>query len=87
MQYVFQVSIFHVFYNGKVLHLLAIARAADVPLIIDDFQEVSNRTPYIADLKYKFGYVCKVSRTDRDLGLLESITWKMSIRSAEFRPC
>lgn len=28
------------------------ARAADVPLTIDDFQEVSDKTPYIADLKY-----------------------------------
>lgn len=36
----------------EVLHLLAIARAADVPLTIDDFQEVSDRTPYISDLKY-----------------------------------
>jgi dihydroxyacid dehydratase/phosphogluconate dehydratase len=27
------------------------ARAADVPLSIDDFQEVSDRTPYLADLK------------------------------------
>ncbi|KAG6372280.1 dihydroxy-acid and 6-phosphogluconate dehydratase [Boletus reticuloceps] len=37
--------------TNAVLHLLAIARAADVPLTIDDFQEVSGRTPYIADLK------------------------------------
>jgi dihydroxy-acid dehydratase len=35
----------------QVLHLLAMARAADVPLSIDDFQEVSDRTPYLADLK------------------------------------
>ncbi|KAI9569649.1 dihydroxy-acid/6-phosphogluconate dehydratase [Boletus coccyginus] len=37
--------------TNAVLHLLAIARAADVTLTIDDFQEVSDRTPYIADLK------------------------------------
>jgi len=30
---------------------LAMARAADVALTIDDFQEVSDRTPYLADLK------------------------------------
>lgn len=59
MQYVSQISIFHISYNGKVLHLLAIARAADVPLTIDDFQEVSDRTPYIADLKYTISCVCK----------------------------
>lgn len=35
----------------KVLHLLAIARAADVPLAIDDFQVITDRTPYLADLK------------------------------------
>ncbi|KAN0091131.1 Dihydroxy-acid/6-phosphogluconate dehydratase [Tylopilus felleus] len=37
--------------TNAVLHLLALARAADIPLTIDDFQEVSDRTPYIADLK------------------------------------
>ena len=26
--------------------------SADIPLSIDDFQEVANRTPYLADLKY-----------------------------------
>jgi dihydroxy-acid dehydratase len=34
-----------------VLHLLAIAREAGVPLNIDDFQRVSERTPILADLK------------------------------------
>jgi len=37
--------------RAQVLHLLAIARAADVPLTIDDFQEISDKTPYLADLK------------------------------------
>ncbi|KAH8119269.1 dihydroxy-acid dehydratase [Phellopilus nigrolimitatus] len=37
--------------TNAVLHLLAIARAADIPLTIDDFQEVAERTPYLADLK------------------------------------
>jgi len=41
----------------KVLHLLAIARAADVPLTIDDFQAVADRTPYLADLKPSGKYV------------------------------
>ncbi|KAG2153733.1 dihydroxy-acid and 6-phosphogluconate dehydratase [Suillus bovinus] len=36
--------------TNAVLHLLAIARAADVPLTIDDFQMISDRTPYLADL-------------------------------------
>ncbi|SRR6266404_1362572 len=35
----------------QVLHLLAMARAADIELTIDDFQVVADRTPYLADLK------------------------------------
>src|SRR5437868_6416456 len=37
--------------TNAVLHLLAIAREAGVPLSIDDFQTVSERTPLLADLK------------------------------------
>jgi dihydroxy-acid dehydratase len=37
--------------TNAVLHLLAIAREADVNLEIDDFQTVSERTPLLADLK------------------------------------
>jgi dihydroxy-acid dehydratase len=37
--------------TNAVLHLLAMAREAGVPLTIDDFDQISNRTPLIADLK------------------------------------
>ena len=37
--------------TNSVLHLLAIAREMGVPLQIDDFQKVSERTPLLADLK------------------------------------
>ena len=37
--------------TNLVLHLLAIAREAGVPLAIDDFDRVSERTPIVADLK------------------------------------
>lgn len=37
--------------TNAVLHLIAMARSVGVPLTIDDFQAVSNRVPYIADLK------------------------------------
>jgi dihydroxy-acid dehydratase len=37
--------------TNAVLHLLAIAREMGVPLQIDDFQTVSERTPLLADLK------------------------------------
>ena len=43
--------------TNAVLHLLAMARAVDVPLTIDDFQGVSDRVPYIADLKPSGKYV------------------------------
>jgi len=36
--------------NG-VLHLLAIARELDIPLTIDEFDEIASRTPVIADIK------------------------------------
>ena len=37
--------------TNSVLHLLAIAREAGIPLEIDDFQKVSERTPLLCDLK------------------------------------
>jgi dihydroxy-acid dehydratase len=43
--------------TNAVLHLLALAREADIPLDIDDFDRVSSRTPIIADLKPGGHYV------------------------------
>jgi dihydroxy-acid dehydratase len=43
--------------TNAVLHLLALAREADVPLNIDDFDVISSRTPLIADLKPGGRYV------------------------------
>jgi dihydroxy-acid dehydratase len=43
--------------TNAVLHLLAIAREAEVALEIDDFQTVSERTPLLADLKPSGKYV------------------------------
>jgi dihydroxy-acid dehydratase len=37
--------------TNAVLHLIAMSRSVDVPLTIDDFQRVSDRVPYLADLK------------------------------------
>jgi len=36
----------------QVLHLLAMARAAEVDLTIDDFQMIADKTPFLADLMY-----------------------------------
>ena len=43
--------------TNAVLHLIAMARAVDVPLGIDDFQNVSDRVPFLADLKPSGQYV------------------------------
>jgi dihydroxy-acid dehydratase len=43
--------------TNAVLHLIAMARAASVPLTIDDFQSVSERVPLLADLKPSGRYV------------------------------
>ncbi len=37
--------------TNAVLHLIAMARSVGVPLTIDDFQSVSDRTPFLADLR------------------------------------
>ena len=43
--------------TNAVLHLLAMAKAVDVDLAIDDFQDVSDRVPFLADLKPSGKYV------------------------------
>jgi dihydroxy-acid dehydratase len=43
--------------TNAVLHLLAIAHAAGVPLTIDDFEEVRQRIPVLCDLKPSGRYV------------------------------
>jgi len=43
--------------TNAVLHLIAMARAVNVPLTIDDFQHVSDRTPLLADFKPSGPYV------------------------------
>ncbi len=43
--------------TNAVLHLIAMARAVGVHLTIDDFQKVSDRIPYLADLKPSGKYV------------------------------
>ena len=43
--------------TNAVLHLIAMARAVGVSLTIDDFQKVSDRVPFLADLKPSGKYV------------------------------
>ena len=65
--------------NG-VLHLMAIAREFDVPLVLDDFDTIAERTPLLADLRpggrfvaadlYRAGGVSLVMRELLKRGLL-----------------
>ena len=43
--------------TNAVMHLIAMARTVGVPLTIDDFQRVSDRIPFLADLKPSGLYV------------------------------
>ena len=43
--------------TNAVLHLIAMARSVGVPLDIEDFQKVSDRVPFLADLKPSGRYV------------------------------
>lgn len=43
--------------TNSVLHLIAMAKTVDVDLTIDDFQAVSNRIPFLANLKPSGKYV------------------------------
>lgn len=43
--------------TNAVMHMLAIAKAAEVDFTIDDFQSVSDRTPFLANLKPSGKYV------------------------------
>ncbi len=43
--------------TNAVLHMIAIAKSVGVKLTIDDFQTVSNRVPFLADLKPSGKYV------------------------------
>ena len=43
--------------TNAAIHLVAMAKAAGVPLTLDDFQRMSDRTPLLADLKPSGAYV------------------------------
>ena len=47
------------------LHLIAMARACGLTLGLDDFQRVSDRVPFIADLKPSGKYVMEDVHTVR----------------------
>ncbi|KAJ8603867.1 hypothetical protein CTAYLR_000340 [Chrysophaeum taylorii] len=43
--------------TNAVLHLIAMARSVDVDITLDDFQRISDKTPFLADLKPSGKYV------------------------------
>ena len=45
--------------TNAVLHFLAIAKAANIELNLDDFQKISDTTPFLADLKPSGKYLMK----------------------------
>jgi dihydroxy-acid dehydratase len=74
--------------TNAVLHLLAISREAGVPLQIDDFQKVSERTPLFCDLKpsgkfvatdvYKAGGIPVIAKRLLDAKLVDGTTLTVS---------
>ncbi|PKB78696.1 MAG: dihydroxy-acid dehydratase [SAR202 cluster bacterium Io17-Chloro-G9] len=66
--------------TNVVLHLMAIAREAEVPLTLDDFDRIGRNTPYIADMKpagkyvmadlYRYGGIALVMKRLLAAGLL-----------------
>jgi dihydroxy-acid dehydratase len=77
--------------TNAVLHLLAIAREADVPLSLDDFNRISDRTPLIVDLKpggrfvatdlYRAGGTPLVARRLVEAGLVHGGTQTVTART------
>jgi dihydroxy-acid dehydratase len=66
--------------TNAVLHLLAIARAMDVPLSIDDFERIARKVPHIADMKpsgkylavhlHQYGGIPKIMKILLEEGLI-----------------
>ncbi|MCS6817772.1 MAG: dihydroxy-acid dehydratase [Blastocatellia bacterium] len=67
--------------TNAVLHLLAIAREAGVPLVLEDFDRISSRTPLLADMKpwgryvahdvYRAGGIGVIAKRLLEAGLLQ----------------
>jgi dihydroxy-acid dehydratase len=43
--------------TNAVMHLIAMAKSVGIPLTIDDFQKISDKTPFLADLKPSGKYI------------------------------
>jgi dihydroxy-acid dehydratase len=77
--------------TNAVLHLLAVAREVSVPLLLDDFDQISTRTPLLADLKptgrfmawdlYRAGGTAVVAKRLLEAGLLHADALTVSGRT------
>lgn len=77
--------------TNAVLHLLAVAREAGVPLTIDDFDQISRNTPLLADLKprgrflavdmYKAGGTAVIAKRLLEAGALHGSALTVSGRT------
>jgi dihydroxy-acid dehydratase len=77
--------------TNAVLHLLAVARDANVPLSIDDFDRICSTTPLLADLKpggrfvatdmFRAGGVAVVAKRLKEAGLLNEQALTVSGRT------
>ncbi|KAG1359593.1 dihydroxy-acid dehydratase, chloroplastic [Cocos nucifera] len=86
--------------TNAVLHLIAIARSVDLQLTLDDFQKVSDKVPFLADLKpsgkfvmedlHKIGGTPAVIRYLLEKGLLDgdcmTVTGKTLAENAKHFP-
>lgn len=59
------------------------ARAAEIELSIDDFQMISDKTPFLADLMYVQGFLSPFFVVDVLQGPRGGTTWKTSIKLVE----
>ncbi|KAJ4954927.1 hypothetical protein NE237_011710 [Protea cynaroides] len=87
--------------TNAVLHLIAIARSVGLQLTLDDFQKVSDKVPFLADLKpsgkyvmedvHKIGGTPAIIRYLLEQGLLDrdciTVTGKTLAENAKIFPC
>ncbi|MGZ3909552.1 MAG: dihydroxy-acid dehydratase [Flavisolibacter sp.] len=62
--------------TNAVLHLIAMAKSVDIALTQDDFQEISNRTPVLADFKPSGKYLMQDLHQHGGLPAVMKYLWK-----------
>ena len=74
--------------TNAVLHLIAMAHSVGIELTLDDFQAVSDKTPFIADLKPSGKYVMedvhKIGGTPGVLKVRRAPSTSFSVSSSSF---